>query len=55
MQVGVAGKGRDPTGHLSSVGVEGSGAASVVEVAMALSAAMERRPAASRPGPISGS
>ena len=43
MQIGVAGKSRDPTGHLSSVGVEVSGASSVVEVAMALSAAMERR------------
>jgi hypothetical protein len=48
MQIGAAGKGRDPTGHLSSVGVEVVGAASVVEVAMALSAAMERRLEASR-------
>lgn len=43
MQVGAAGRSRDPAGHLSSVGVEVSGAGSVVEVAMALSAAMERR------------
>src|ERR1017187_4106097 len=43
MQIGVAGKSRDPTGHLSLVGVEVSGAESVVEVAMALSDAMERR------------
>ena len=48
MQIGVAGKSRDPTAHLSSVGVEVTGAASVVEVAMALSAAMERRLAAAR-------
>lgn len=48
MQFGVAGKSHDPTGHLSSVGVEVSGAASVVEVAMALSAAMERRLEGSR-------
>ncbi|HYG33895.1 MAG TPA: hypothetical protein VEC99_03875 [Clostridia bacterium] len=43
MQIGAAGKSRDPTEHLSSVGVEVAGATSVVEVAMALSAAMERR------------
>jgi hypothetical protein len=43
MQIGVAGKSRDPTGHLSSVGVDVAGAGSVVEVAMALSAAMDRR------------
>jgi len=48
MQIGVAGKSPDPNGHLSSVGVEVSGASSVVEVAMALSAAMERRLALSR-------
>jgi hypothetical protein len=43
MQIGVAGKSRDPTEHLSSVGVEVAGAGSVVEVAMGLSTAMERR------------
>jgi hypothetical protein len=43
MQVGVAGRSRDPTAHLGSVGVEASGAGSVVEVVMALSVAMERR------------
>src|ERR1035441_4296517 len=43
MQIGAAGKSRDPTGHLSSVGVEVSNKDSIVEVAMALSAAMERR------------
>jgi len=48
MQIGVAGKSRDPTGHLSSVGVEVSGAGSVVEVAMAISAAMEQRLEGSR-------
>ena len=41
-QFGVAGKSQDPTGHLSSVGVEVSGAESVVDVAMALTAAMDR-------------
>ena len=30
MQIGVAGKSRDPTGHLSSVGVDVAGAGSVV-------------------------
>lgn len=48
MQIGAAGKSRDPTEHLSSVGVEVAGAGSVVEVAMALSEAMERRLEGSR-------
>lgn len=48
MQIGAAGKSRDPTGHLSSVGVEVSNKDSIVEVAMALSAAMERRLEADR-------
>lgn len=43
MQFGVAGKSSDPAGHLSSVGVEVAEAGSVVEVALALSAAMDRR------------
>lgn len=48
MQVGAAGKSRDPTEHLASIGVEVSGASSVVEVAIALNAAMERRLASTR-------
>lgn len=43
MQIGTAGKSKDPTGYLDSIGVEVAGAGSVVEVALALSAAMERR------------
>lgn len=48
MQIGAAGRSRDPTAHLSSVGVDVAGATSVVEVAMASSAAMERRIESSR-------
>jgi hypothetical protein len=42
-QLGVAGKSRDPTGQLGSAGLDVAGAGSVVEVAMALSGAMESR------------
>src|SRR5205823_8033837 len=42
-QLGVAGKSADPGGKLSSAGLEVGQAASVVEVAMALNDAMERR------------
>src|SRR2546426_8769980 len=42
-QLGVAGKSKDPAGQLSSAGLEVGGAGAVVEVAMALGGAMERR------------
>src|SRR5438105_1881488 len=42
-QLGVAGKSGDPAGRLGAAGLEVGGAGSVVEVAMALSEAMERR------------
>ena len=43
MQMGVAGRSKDPAEHLSSVGVDLANAQSVAEVGMALSEAMERR------------
>ena len=48
LQLGVAGRSDNPTEHLGSAGVELKSASSVVEVAMALSEAMERRMAGSR-------
>ncbi len=48
MQFGVAGKTPNPAGHLDSIGLDVGGAASVVEVAMALSAALDRKIEASR-------
>jgi hypothetical protein len=47
-QLGVAGKSNDPGGKLSAAGLEVGGAGSVVEVAMALGDAMERRIAGAR-------
>ena len=47
-QLGVAGRSETPNGHLDAAGVEITGARSMVEVAMALSDAMERRIESSR-------
>lgn len=48
MQVGYAGKRIDSSGHVDSIGIDMSGASSVVEVAMLLNDVMERRLASSR-------
>jgi hypothetical protein len=48
VQLGVAGKSKDPAGHLRAVGLEFADAGSVVEVAMGLSGAMERKIESSR-------
>jgi len=47
-QLGVAGKSKDPAGQLSAAGLEVGGATSVVDVAIALNEAMERRIGAER-------